>query len=1181
MSGADDLARLTVTIDTANELFLSQEPKMIDVGGGVMRPTNAKVLADLATQMNGAQIYTSVALGISSTASGSYFSVPSPDSSEYLILYQNASGSPVEMRRYPSADAVEGSVVGSYSAIAQGLDQVAVSTPANGRFTGTDFVAWAAGFKSSIPVINNLTMVIGDLVGVTSLRLRVWSRPATDLGANGPGAASDTLLLTRSFSLNDLKVFSSLLPGFVSVKFAFDPLYVPTAGYTLVEIQGQNSSGGAAPLLAGRYAAPVASPDMNLRGYYFRSSLGGWRNIIESTAQLPISAGLEALSPVAAVDEGTGQKELSPLVPWPVNDSSAWSQLALADANTFFGWGVGFPGATGVVDTVGIEVDGLSRNSRILYRVSTRLRTFVSSTASPNSLGTDAPVYEGVLYPGEVAATLAFQRILLSFPALTIPDDRFVVIEVLGALANDVGGFLGAGRHALAAGETALPSEKGWYRFHQDATAWRAISDSARVVASIGKASVQSLRSVVLKGQKTAEEAQTSILKKITNKALAPALPWPVNTSQDWSYAASIEANAFFGWCAAFPLVAGTVDMLGIELDGVSKNHHLTYRVITRLLSGVANGAAPGVLSSDLVHYSGVFYPSGVTTTLAFQKLLLSFPALSIPTDRFVMVEVIAFLADGGYGLLGAGKGALSASEAASARQSDKGWFRTRNNATAFRPILDSAKVVATIGVAVDESVLEITLQNRKNLEEIASLVTVLPGMLDQFYPVVTVANNTLSFGGSRAVLDGVTRSFSGFLSLDATATGTETKSGVVLRYVAATTPFASNRTNAWLGRRHISNVSLMRADGGAAMVPGVDFNFTVNGKLRGLLNVSDITVSATFDYARERYDLIQIDPLTLQLSVVKGVDRDYEAGEYRPPVTAGRVALYYVLVVGTNLSLEPVYRYTRAGGDEIETISNALVLARHNRKVLRKTRLRLDRQQAITLIGHGDSITAVSEVSSPTSANGTTRDRRDFLGNWYLTDTMTEKYPGIDLGYGDGAVHLKLGWNWRLKEYFESEYGAQVSYLNFGLSGSTTASGASTERLGPILASGGHLMVLCFGMNDFATTTTIYANMVSIITQAKAAGMEVVVMPVPRTPDTEDGKFTLANWRSVNRQVYRAAMDAGAAYCPANWLTDESSRGGMGIAPPSLCGANLQNHPGGYEFGVYGEALINIFARD
>ena len=106
MSGADDLARLTVTIDKANELFLSEEPKMVDVGGGVMRPTNAKVLADLATQMNGAQIYTSVPLGLSSTAAGSYFSVPSPESAEYLVLYQNSSGVAQEIDRYPNSRAI-------------------------------------------------------------------------------------------------------------------------------------------------------------------------------------------------------------------------------------------------------------------------------------------------------------------------------------------------------------------------------------------------------------------------------------------------------------------------------------------------------------------------------------------------------------------------------------------------------------------------------------------------------------------------------------------------------------------------------------------------------------------------------------------------------------------------------------------------------------------------------------------------------------------------------------------------------------------------------------------------------------------------------------------------------------------------------------------------------------------
>lgn len=106
MSGPSDLARLTATIDTANELFLSEVPEMIDVGGGVMRPTNAKVLADLATQMAGALIYTSVALGMVGTVSGGMFSVKSSAVDEYITLYRNDAGVPVQLDTYPNATAL-------------------------------------------------------------------------------------------------------------------------------------------------------------------------------------------------------------------------------------------------------------------------------------------------------------------------------------------------------------------------------------------------------------------------------------------------------------------------------------------------------------------------------------------------------------------------------------------------------------------------------------------------------------------------------------------------------------------------------------------------------------------------------------------------------------------------------------------------------------------------------------------------------------------------------------------------------------------------------------------------------------------------------------------------------------------------------------------------------------------
>ncbi|HDY8392095.1 TPA: SGNH/GDSL hydrolase family protein, partial [Klebsiella pneumoniae] len=237
----------------------------------------------------------------------------------------------------------------------------------------------------------------------------------------------------------------------------------------------------------------------------------------------------------------------------------------------------------------------------------------------------------------------------------------------------------------------------------------------------------------------------------------------------------------------------------------------------------------------------------------------------------------------------------------------------------------------------------------------------------------------------------------------------------------------------------------------------------------------------------------------------------------------------------------------------------------------------RLNQGKNITLVGYGDSITAVSNIASPeTVANGSTRDLQRILQG-YATDTLTNLYPAQDWSDGGGAVHVKIGWNWRLKEWMEETYGVTVDYLNFGVSGTNSTSGVGNTRMNAVIATAPHVTVVCFGMNDNAGNV-LYGNLRNIIKKLKAAGSEVVIMPVPRTPSHEDGRYTLEQWRYINGQVYRAAMDEVAAYVPTDWLTDENSRGGMGIVPTSLCGSDLRNHPGGYEFSVYGKALVNTF---
>ncbi|MCO1622251.1 hypothetical protein [Pseudomonas putida] len=107
MSGAEDLARLTQTIDKTNELLLSPDVKMVDVGGGVMRPTSAMVMTNLATLLGGAMPYTSVALGLEGTTDGTNFSVLSSAEDEYVNVYRNTAGAAVFVDTYPNAEKVK------------------------------------------------------------------------------------------------------------------------------------------------------------------------------------------------------------------------------------------------------------------------------------------------------------------------------------------------------------------------------------------------------------------------------------------------------------------------------------------------------------------------------------------------------------------------------------------------------------------------------------------------------------------------------------------------------------------------------------------------------------------------------------------------------------------------------------------------------------------------------------------------------------------------------------------------------------------------------------------------------------------------------------------------------------------------------------------------------------------
>lgn len=68
-------------------------------------------LENVAAQMAGAMIYKDTAAGLLGTIDGAFFSVPSANDQEYLILYQNNNGVAEERARYPSAAAAMNALI--------------------------------------------------------------------------------------------------------------------------------------------------------------------------------------------------------------------------------------------------------------------------------------------------------------------------------------------------------------------------------------------------------------------------------------------------------------------------------------------------------------------------------------------------------------------------------------------------------------------------------------------------------------------------------------------------------------------------------------------------------------------------------------------------------------------------------------------------------------------------------------------------------------------------------------------------------------------------------------------------------------------------------------------------------------------------------------------------------------
>lgn len=180
-------------------------------------------LVDVAAQMAGAMTYASIAAGLANTVNGAYFSVPSPEAAEYIILYRNVAGSAVEQKRYPTASALS-SAVSSTTKAAQYVEAALIDVTHNKDATedAADHAAFSAASAQS-SADNAVAVVTGGkaslspapgLIPIADAAGRIpteWLHFAPSGKGSGAMDVGDALRAASSGGLGDFTVDQKLM----------------------------------------------------------------------------------------------------------------------------------------------------------------------------------------------------------------------------------------------------------------------------------------------------------------------------------------------------------------------------------------------------------------------------------------------------------------------------------------------------------------------------------------------------------------------------------------------------------------------------------------------------------------------------------------------------------------------------------------------------------------------------------------------------------------------------------------------------------------------------------------------------------------------------------------------------------------------------------------------------------
>jgi len=420
--------------------------------------------------------------------------------------------------------------------------------------------------------------------------------------------------------------------------------------------------------------------------------------------------------------------------------------------------------------------------------------------------------------------------------------------------------------------------------------------------------------------------------------------------------------------------------------------------------------------------------------------------------------------------------------------------------------------------------------------------------------------------------------SFGGTVSFASPATGSVIDEAVTISFVDK--GYGTSSTGL-LANANISGVVVKDATTSDVLVENSDYvvNYP-HGKIVRAAAGSDRAVLVSYDWSRRRYDMVVINPETLALSVLAGTAGNRDAQERLPAMTsADQMPLFMARVTADDLELVPLWD---AEDDRPRKYLPSLLRdmessKRHLRPIIKK----LEAGSPVSIAGYGDSIIGCPGISaSATVPNGTTRDINAMFGGPIGSD-LVSALTLYDQGDGGGAIHHHASHIRRAMDALADRYASTITYLNFGIggttSGSTGSNGSASTRLTALTSSAADLVIVGFGMNELGQTTTA-ANVTAIAQACLSAGKKVVIIGVPR-PNAIRGTSADSAWRYTNRALARVAHYLDVAFVDFVSLYDDDCLSAMGLSRVDVCGANLFNHPGIYEYRVMGAAIARILA--